>query len=56
MLDLSDEKVWEVSKMLYNSFQREELNNRLDHENLTLFKKENIKPLYPHKINKSGDT
>jgi hypothetical protein len=36
---LTDEKVWEVTKLLYTSFQQEEEEQRLDVDHLSEFKK-----------------
>lgn len=38
-MSLSDEKVWEVTKTLYASFQEEEKEKKLDIERLSEFKK-----------------
>lgn len=49
-MELTDDKVWEVTKLLYVSFQQEEQEKKLDVEKLSDFKRENVKPLYPHKV------
>jgi len=33
-MELTDQKVWELSKMLYNTFQEEEKEHKLDIDNL----------------------
>lgn len=33
-MDLADQKVWELSKMLYNTFKQEEKERKLDVDNL----------------------
>ena len=40
--------------MLYNSFQAEEAEQKLDVGHLAQFKKQHIKPLYPHKLTPEG--
>ena len=54
MLEISDDKIWEATKLLYNSFKQDDQRERLDPDNLKEFKKENIKPLYPHKVSPLG--
>lgn len=54
MLDISDHKVWEATKLFYNAFRYDDQLQRLDPDNLKEFKHENIKPLYPHKIGQEG--
>jgi hypothetical protein len=34
VMELTDQKVWELSKMLYNTFQQEEQERKLDTDNL----------------------
>ncbi len=46
---MSDLKIFELTKLLYNAFKHDDQAQRLDPEQLAEFKKENIKPLYPHK-------
>lgn len=50
MLEISDNKVWEITKILYNAFKSDDQAQRLDPDNLKEFKRDNIKPLYPHKV------
>jgi hypothetical protein len=54
MLEISDDKIWQATKLLYRSFKQDDLRERLDPDNLKEFKKDNIKPLYPHKLTQLG--
>ena len=38
MLDISDHKVWEATKLLYNAFRYDDQLQRLDPDNLKEFK------------------
>ena len=53
-MELSDQKVWDLSKVLFDSFKQELEEQKLDVDNLDDFKKSHIKPLYPHKVNNEG--
>lgn len=55
-MELSDDKIWEVTKVLYNSFHQEETEQKLNVRQLDDFKKQYIKPMYPHKITTEGTT
>ena len=50
-MELSDQKVWDLSKLLFDSFQQEQVEQKLDVNHLDEFKKKHVKPLYPHKKN-----
>lgn len=34
MLEISDDKIWEATKLLYNSFKQDDQRERLDPDNL----------------------
>ena len=50
-MELSNQKVWELSKLLFNSFRQEQFEQKLDKENLDEFRRRHVKPKYPHKVN-----
>lgn len=54
-MELPDQKVWEVTKLLYNEFQHDEQIRKLDVDNLSEFKKLHVKPLYPHREDAKGE-
>lgn len=55
MLHITDQQIWEATKILYQTFEAEDGEKRLNHDDLSDFKQKKIKPLYPHRVAVDGN-